>query len=332
MQPPGPPVFPQGGGGYAPAAAANTPYAPVPPSATMSPPYLASRTAARQAAPFEPYRDGTRAVLLGFGAVLVLSALVPLTTQPGWAFRWDALTSDGIDGLMKFRMVYVCAAAMLALAFALAPLATVARGTLALLLGMAPLAVGVVAALRAAPGFLWQVPVGAAATVTLIPGLLLRQEYRWQKLPRVLTTLGALAVIALYVVPASGGKPLVQVLVDGITAAAGKNKVLVIVALVPLIVAALSLVCWGPATSSVGAKVLAWFAILSSVLLGYTALLVAGNLGEVIKLAPNQALLSMWTELPGDATGGGIFPVSAAWAAMIGYGLSSLLGKNLEQP
>ncbi len=316
----------------------------------MNPPYLASRTAARVGAPVEPYKDGLRIVLIAFGIVLLLAGAVPFSIEP-LTFRWDALTSDGIDALGKFKLIYVSAAAILALVFGLVPLANVPRGALAAVLGLTPVVLGLVTSLKDAPEFRWQVLVGFLAAVTLVTGLLLRHEYRAQILPRILTTVGALCVIVLYVVPEGGGDPAIKGLIDGISGAPGKLKVVAIVQLVPFVLAALSLLVWIPAPSTGGAKVLAWLVILSSVIVGYTGLLVAGHLADAVKGATNATLLSQWAGMPGEAAALAaaahaqaaaagatappamlpVFePVAAAWSAFIGYGLATLFGKNLE--
>ena len=80
--------------------------------------------------------------------------------------------------------------------------------------------------------------------------------------------------------------------------------------------AALALLCWLPAPSTGGAKIIAWMIIVTGVVLSYGTLLVMGHIGEVVKRDFNGALFGGW--------------VIAAWLAFIGYGLATVLGKNLE--
>ena len=283
----------------------------------MSPPYLASRTAARAGAPREPYADGLRLVLIIFGVLLIAAFLAPLAMGDKMVFRWDVLKAPGVGAIAKFDQVYLMAAGILALVFGLVPLATVPRGALAAVLGLAPLALHfVVDDLKNAPAIKWQEIVGFVGLLTLVPGLLLREEYRSQLLPRILTTVGALCVLLPLLVPSGGGDPPIKTIIDAVGKSPGKLKVLAILQLWPVIIAALSLLCWLPAPSSAAAKILAWLVIITAVVYGYTSLLIAGHLGAAIKANLNEALLGGW--------------VIAAWIAFIGYGAATVLGKNLE--
>jgi hypothetical protein len=280
-----------------------------------APPYLASRSAARADAPFEPYNDTVRTVLIVFGVLLLAAFVVPMALEPKLGFRWDILKGEGVPALIKFQNIYFAAAGTLALVFGLVPLATVPRGALAAVLGVIPLGIALVQHLQG-PKVQWQVLVSFAGALTLVPGLLLRQEYRSAALGRILTTVGVLCILLPLVVPDHGVIPLKA----GFTAigdAPGKAKVTAILKLLPLILALLSLMVWMPAPSSAGAKVIAWLFIVQSVIIGYATLIVRGHLGDVIKVDLNNSLLSGWT--------------TAAWLALIGYGLATVLGKNLEQ-
>ncbi|HVK75002.1 MAG TPA: hypothetical protein VM734_16855 [Kofleriaceae bacterium] len=296
-------------GGYPPAGQ------PMGGPAPMSPPYLASRSAARAGAPVEPYKDTIRIVLIMFGALLLASFVVPLSLDP-IGFHWDALSSDKLDGLGKFLTVYPAAAGVLALVFGLVPLATVPRGALAAMLGLVPVVLGLVLYLKDAKDIEWQTLVAFVGALTLVPGLLLRNVYQSQILPRVLVTVGALCVIVPLLVPSGGGDPPVKALIDGISDAPGKAKVIAILKLVPLILAAVSLIAWMPAPSTAGAGVLAWCIILTGVVTGYIAVIVNGHLGDVVPAQLNRVLLGDW--------------VGAAFAGLIGYGLATIFGKSLE--
>jgi hypothetical protein len=285
------------------------------PQAPMTPPYLASRTAARTGAPREPYAEGLRLVLIVFGVVLLASFVVPMSLTGDPVFRWKMLSGGG-GAVAKFDQIYLAAAGLLALVFGLVPLATVPRGALAAVLGLTPIALHFVLGMKDAPEFRWQPIVEFIGVLALVPGLLLRHEYRSQLLPRVLTTVGALCVLAPLLVPEHGGDPQVKQIIDGISAAQGKAKILAIVRLYPVILAALALLCWLPAPTSGGAKVIAWMIIVTGVVAIYSLLLVNGHIGDVLKRNLNEVLLSGW--------------VAAAWAAFVGYGVATVLGKNLE--
>ena len=167
------------------------------------------------------------------------------------------------------------------------------------------------------PGFEWQVLVGFVGALTLVAGLLLRHEYRNAMLGRLLATVGALCVLLPLLIPHGGGDPPIKALFTALSDAPGKGKVMAIVALLPAALALAALFVWLPGPSSAGAKVIAWLFILIGVIAGYTALIVNGHMSDVLKISLNNALLSGW--------------VVAAWSALLGYGLATVFGKNLEQ-
>ncbi|MBZ0231212.1 MAG: hypothetical protein K8M05_02605, partial [Deltaproteobacteria bacterium] len=309
---PPPGYNPQPMGGYNPQPMGGMPGHGAP----MNPPYLASRTAARVGAPVEPYKDGIKLVLIMFGVALLIAGAMPFTIEPAVTFRWDALSAEGVPALEKFNLIYVSAAAILALVFGLVPLATVPRGALTAVLGLVPLVLGLVTYLKDAKEVQWQVIVIFVSALTIVPGLLLRQEYRSQMLPRIIATIGAVCVLVTLLVPEGGGDPPLVGMFEAIGDAPGKAKVTAILGLVPFGLAIATLLVWIPPPSSAGAKVVAWLWILNAVYTGYVALLVKGGIGDVIKATPNAALMLPW--------------VMAAWAAFIGYGLATILGKNLE--
>jgi hypothetical protein len=304
---------------YQPPAYQPPPYQPPMPMgqpAPMAPPYLASRTAARAGAPRDPYADGLRLVLIIFGALLIASFVAPLSLHGKTVFRWDLLKGDG-GAIAKFDQVYLAAAGVLALVFGLVSLANVPRGLLAAVLGLVPLALHfVVDDLKNAPKIRWQEIVEFVGFLTLVPGLLLRSEYKSQMLPRILATVGALCILLPLLVPEGGADPKIKLIIDGIGKAPGKAKVVALLQLYPVVLAALSLLCWLPAPSTGGAKIVAWMLIVTGVVLSYGTLLVMGHIGEVVKRDFNGVLFGGW--------------VIAAWLAFIGYGLATVLGKNLE--
>jgi len=287
---------------------------PLPMPGQGMPPYLASRTAARVGAPVEPFKDGIVTVLIVFGILALAAFVVPMATEPKVTFRWDGFSA--LDGLGKFDQIYLAAAGVLALVFAMVPLATMPRGALTAVLGLTPLILALVQVLRVPDSFDWTVPVKLLGALTLVAGLLLRSEYRSQTLPRMLVTIGALCVILPWVIPDVDGDLAIKGAFDLISNAPGKTKVPAILRLMPLVLAVFALMCWIPAPSSAGAKVIAWLFILTGVITGYTNTIVAGHLGDVVKAAPNVVLVTPW--------------VGAAWAAFIGYGLATVFGKSLE--
>src|SRR5687768_16688244 len=96
--------------------------------------------------------------------------------------------------------------------------------------------------------------------LTLIPGLLLRSEYRDSIMPRILVTIGALCVLVPLLIPSGDSIPLVNMF-KGIIDAEGTGKVMAIISLLPVLLALLSLLAWLPAPASGGAYVFAWLFI-----------------------------------------------------------------------
>jgi hypothetical protein len=313
-----PPAGPPGGGpaGYNPQPMGG--YNPQPVGGyqqqPMQPPYLASRTAARAGAPVEPFKDGIKIVLIAMGVALLIAGAMPFKFDPDLKFRWDML--EGQDALGKFQLIYVSAAAILALVFGLVPLATVPRGALTAVLGLVPIVLAFVVKMKDAKEFRWQEITYFVSMLVLVPGLLLRHEYRSQMLPRILVTVGALCVLVMMLVPEHGGDPPIVGMFKMLGDAPGKAKVGVILKLVPFVLAVLSLLVWIPPPSSAGAKPIAWLWILISVYTAYTMLIVDGHIGDKLKAAPNATLMAPWE--------------MAAWVAFIGYGIATIFGKNLE--
>jgi hypothetical protein len=297
----------------------QAPSAPIPapmanvPSAPAAPPYLASQTALRASRPVEPFTDGLKLVLLSFGILLLGAFATPLQTDP-MAFHWNAIIDA--PGVAKLQGLMLVATGVIALVIALMPLAAIPRGAIAAGVGIFIIATPIIQAGAIGP---WQELVKTIATIGLVGGLLVRHEYREAMLGRILTTIGAVAVLAIYLIPVGGGDPpligMFKALVD---APKAEMKIAAIIALVPAILAIVSLLCWLPAPSSAGAKPLAWTWIVYPAV-AIVALGLIGSGGEVagwIKHSPFGALMS-WV------------PAAAA-AAFTGYGVATIAGKSLE--
>jgi hypothetical protein len=280
-------------------------YQPVPVS--QPPPYLASQTADRAGRPVDPYRDGIRLVLFAFGILLLGAFCTPIDSSP--TFHWNVVLHA--PGQAKVASLLLAAIGALAIVIASIPMSSPARGVLAL--GIALL--GIVTPLVLAKVTDWRALLGLVAPLLLVPGLLLRQEYREHLLPRVLVTLGVLGVLALLLVPIAGTLPLVgqvKMLVD----AAGKAKVAPLLELIFVVVVVLTLLVWLPPPSSAGAKLFAWILIFWGAVMHFQRLILSENLGEQIKTAPFESAMA-WAP-------------TVAYLAIFGYGLAAMLGKRLE--
>ena len=97
------------------------------------------------------------------------------------------------------------------------------------------------------------------------------------------------------VLPTAGAEPIAlevgQMLRPGARVQTGLGKVEPALTLALIIIVVMSLLAWLPAPVSGGAKVWAWLVILWALIAHVTHLVVAGNLGDVIKASPNAALV-----------------------------------------
>jgi len=321
---------PMGGGMGSPMGSSSSgypqpaPYVPPPPSSPyqpapfvssggyqpqpvpQSPPYLASQTADR---PIDPYRDGLRLVLFAFGILLLGAFCTPLSSAP--TFHWDAILGAG-PVAAKLPSLLLAVTGALAIIIASTPLASPSRGLLAVMIVL----IGVATPIAIAKGVGgWRNIVELVLPFVLVPGLLLRQEYREELLPRLLVTLGVLATLALWLVPIGGALPLVA-MVKAVVDAAGTAKVAPLLELVHMVLIVLTLLVWLPAPASGGAKLFAWILIFWPAVLHFQGLLLSDNVAELIKQTPFTSAM--------------VWAMPVAYVAIFGYGLAALLGKRYE--
>lgn len=286
----------------------------LPPLAKPIPPYLASKTAARAGRPLEPWKDSLRLMMFVWGGVLLLAFLTPTSTDP-LRFMFHEII-DG-EGTSKLYPLIIAAVGLLSIVLAAIPMSPSPRGLIAGLMGMSGIVTPILLALSKGDFNLQQalVLVGLVGTLLLIPGLLLRSEYRDSIMPRILVTLGAIAVLLPELIPQHDTLPLVAQFKQ-IIDAEGTGKIRAIIGLGPTVLAVCSLLVWLPAPSSAGAKVFAWLFILWPAVMQLSGLLLAGDIGAAVKGSPYAALM-MWA------------PLSACYV-LIGYGFATIFGKQLE--
>jgi hypothetical protein len=292
---------------------APTPIAPVAPIPSASPPYLANQ-AARAGRPIEPWKDSLRLMMFVWGGVLLAAFATPLSTDP-LAFNWDIIANA--EGTMKLPPLIMAAVGILSLAIAGIPMSPAPRGMIAALLGLSGVLV---------PTFLagmppWQMLVPLAGMILLIPSLFVRHEYRDASLPRILITVGVVALLVPLLIPVNGSVPLVEVF-KGIIDAPGKLKVIAILQVAYVAIVVLSLLAWMPAPSSGGAKVFAWLLILWPVVILVAGIALSGDFDVITK---QPAVVVGWVYGGGKGAG-----LGAAYAVLIGYGLATVIGKKLE--
>ena len=317
-----------------PPAAAPAPYTPQPSSVSApapvghalapaaSPNFLGS-TGARAGRPIEPWKDSLRLIMFIFGGVLLAAFCLPLKTDP-LIFNWDVIIHG--EGSQKIGPLLVGAVGLLSIAFAAIPMTPGPRGMLAAILGLAggliPVLIGGMPE--------WPILSTLVGLIFLIPGLLLRNEYRDASLPRILVTVGAIGALLPFVVPMHGEVGIVA-LFNALLDAPGAFKVIVGLELGFLAIVVLSLLAWLPAPASGGAKLWAWLIMLWGAVVLFTGLILSGAIGDVVSGSPNTLL--SWAA---GGLGGGkesmmlLVGLPTAYAALIGYGLATVFGKQLE--
>lgn len=301
-----------------PAPAQPAPRMPIP--ASQPPPFLTSQTLSRAGRPVEPWKDSLRLVMFFWGVALLAVFATPLRTSPDLQFNWN-LILDG-DGTTRLPPLMIAALGLLSVIVSGIPMQPAARGLIAVLLGLAGIAVPI--ALVGVPP--WQVLVTMIGTLVLVPGLVVRSEYRGAAVPRLLVTLGVIAMLLPYLLPQNGAIPMVS-LFKSLFDLSGSQKVIPVLALVQITIVVMSLLAWLPAPVTGAAMLWAWLLILWALIVHVAGMLLAGGFGDAITATPNAALVS-W--MVGGAGAGGLGALGSAYLVFVGYGLASVIGKQLE--
>ena len=270
-------------------------------------PYLGAQSGvARGGRPIEPWRDSLRVMMFVWGAVLLATFATPVMTDP-MAFQWDAIINGA--GSAKIPPLLWAGVGLLSIVFAAIPMATLPRGALATVLGLAgvfvPLAVGTVPE--------WQLLVPLVGSLALVAGLLVRDEYVDSLLARVLVTVGVISWLVPYLIPQGGQIPLVaiiKILLDG-----ANHMEIVVIALAQIVLAVLCLLAWMPGPASAGAKVFAWAVLLFPIVPFVLLKIVDGDIAELATKQPGA--LVAWAQ-------------GVAYGVLVGYGMATVLGKQLE--
>ena len=281
--------------------------------AAQPPPYHASQSLMQYRRPVDPWRDSLRAMMFIWGVLLLAAFATPLSTRPSLTFLWNQMFESA--GTARLPPLVIAAVGLLSVIVAIIPMPTAPRGVIAALIGAAGILVPIL--LVGVPP--WQVLLVMVGTLMLIPGLVIRSEYVGSLLPRVLVTLGAIAMLLPLLLPQNGAIPLIGMFKQVIDVP-GSAKVMpaLELGLVVIVVIAL-LFAWMPAPVNGGAKLWAWLIILWSLVTHLTGVLLAGHLGDAIVSSPHAALV------PWIYSG-----LGAAYLVIIGYGLAAALGKQLE--
>jgi hypothetical protein len=299
---PGPGAQPFGGPG---------PAVPIPaplPMPQHPPPYLASQATARSGRPIEPWKDSLRLMMFLWGGVLLVVFAMPLRIGDSMWFNWDLIIESA--GKAKLPPLIVAAVGLLSIVLALIPTSPAPRGLIAGLLGL----VGFVLPFVLAEVTEWKVIAPFAGTLLLIPGLFIREEYRESILPRILVTLGVIAILLPVLLPENSTLPLVS-LFKFVIDAPGKAKVMPLLHIGYIVLVVLTLLAWLPAPASGGAAVFAWLLLIWRGIEHLVELVLTDKIVDVATTAPNS--LISWAD-------------TTAYLVLIGYGFATVIGKKLE--
>ena len=278
------------------------------PVRALRPPYLAS-DAGRP--PIEPWAESLKTLMLVFGVLLVACFVAPWKVLPGeTVFSWTLLGADGMPASAKILPILLATTGVLAVVLGALPLATLIRGFAAAGVGLAPVVYGAVA-----PPFAWQELLGVIGAVTLVSGLLVRSQYTGAMLGRIMATVGAVCVLLPLLVPEGGAVPLVEAF-----KALGSNHTLPAIAMIlPALLALVSMLVWLPPPGQAGTHIIAWIIIVLPLVTGILGWLQAGEdagIGATLKVNLDGILY---------------MPMAAmAWTALVGYGVATVAGKQLE--
>jgi hypothetical protein len=257
--------------------------------------------------PVEPNRVALRVLLIIFGALLLGYFCVPVSTKP-MAFNWDVLVAAPTTHAL-LETLWLVVGGAIAIVVALIPMPTVVRAVIALAIGLG--AYGVQFGLGPTPE--WQALAYTTGTLCMLVGLLLRQHYTESIGARLTTTVGALTVLSVFLVPTGGGGvPLIEAF-----KALGSNRTVdAILVIAPAVVALVSTLVWLGANTSAGAAWIAW-----------TALIIP-PLGTMFQLAGRSHVVKM-IELQPTVLGVWLPPL--AWNVLAAYGIAAMVAKKLER-
>jgi len=275
----------------------------------MRPPYLASESAHRSSNPIEPWAETLKTLMLVFGVLLVACFVAPWKVEPGHTiFSWTILGTSGLPASMKVLPILFAVTGVLSVVLGALPLATQVRAFAAAGIGLAPTIYGAVD-----PPFVWQELVAAIGAVTLVSGLLIRSQYTGAMLGRLMATIGAVCVLLVVLIPEGGGDPP---LIGAFKALGTNHTVPALIIIVPALLALVSMVVWLPSPGHVGTHIIAWVFIVWPLVASILTLVSGENIGAQLKASLDGFLYTPMAIM--------------SWAALVGYGVASAAGKQLE--
>lgn len=279
-----------------------------------------------------PLAGGLQIVLIVFGALLLAAFVTPVATKPETKFWWDGLTD--LKAAYKLMPIFMAAGGLLGVLLGAIPLPATGRAVAATALGAIPL---LYAPLAVNPEAEWQYIANGVGAILVPAGLLLRSSRPGNVLGGVLATLGALAVLAVWLVPVHDKIPL-QAAFDVLgSEMPTKLKVALFMPVLYVLFAVLALGVWLPSAGA--AKAFAWIWILGAIIVHFAILIGVGDIADMVDRSPNISLFAglefiARAEQSRDLaaaealmlTPSGV--IASAYSAFAGYGLATLLGKS----
>jgi hypothetical protein len=278
--------------------------------APLRPPYLSAESLRPGSIRNEPWGESLKTLMLVFGVLLIACFVAPWSVLPGkTTFSWTQLTGD-MPVSVKIVPILFLATGVLAVLFGALPLGTTARGFASAGIGLAPILFHAVI-----PEFDWRSLIGLVGAVTLVSGLVVRAHYPGETIGRLLATIGAICVLLQVLIPEGGSVPLV-LLFKAIGQGSGQMTVIAIVNLLPVVLALLAFLVWLPPPGRAGAHIMAWAWIALPVVSAIATWMASGNLGDTLKTSLAAIIY---------------VPLAiAAWTALTGYGVATVVGKQME--
>jgi hypothetical protein len=267
--------------------------------------------------PVEPWKDSLRTVMFIWGALILVAFALPLSTEH-LMFRWDAILHG--EGIAKLGPLVIAAVGLLSILVGAIPMAPAARGTIALLLGLA----GVFVPIFAGTIPDWEAFLPIVGVILVTTGLVVRSEYRASIAPRIITTIGVIASLFLSIVPLHGGSPPIVHLFDGFGDGGAAGLIMQILGILWVLVFVLALLVWLPSSSNGLGAPLAWVILLFPFVITVAGLFLMGNPSDI---TGSPAIGAQW--ILGFGGKGASF-LGSGYLALISYGAASVLGKSLE--
>ncbi len=255
----------------------------------------------------DPWLYSIRILGVTAGLLLLVSFFVPWKiSDAGTVFAFTDFASQPFNHQATVAMIGVsCIFTFLVAAM---PTTTAMRGVWYLVLALPGLAYYFYHATDGA-GIVLQVSAVCAATA-----LVVRSRYFSSLFARVFATAAIVAVAAIFFSPRGDAPSVFSTILEAVKAAETiEASVEVGIGLLQLLLAALTLFVWRPKQGDAGAASIAWFWIL-------TPLIVA-----IIRISTNDSLS---LESLGTAI---LLPLAiVAWTSLVVYGLASIIGKGIK--